>query len=176
MVRMDGEIEDEIDHYENCRSIGALEAASRLLSLPQCERFPSVQPLAIHLANENLVVFSEEGARQVAENPLSGKTQLTEFFATNGAFPGTRVKYCDFPESFWCYVKSKKWLKTKSNNGTFGRVYTVHPSASDRFYLRMLLHHEHCKGLVFDGIFVVQECTNLLVFRKNLLCRSSHCE
>ncbi len=153
MVRMDGEIEDEIDHYLNCRSIGALEAASTLLSLPQCERFPSVQPLALHLANENLVVFSEEGTRQVAENPSSGKTQLTEFFATNDAFPGTRVKYCDFPEFFCWYVNPKKWLKRKGNNGTIGRVYTVHPSAGDRFYLRMLLHNENCKGIVFGVIY-----------------------
>ena len=29
---------------------------------------------------------------------------------------------------------------------TIGRVHAVHPLARDVFYLRMLLHNDHCKG------------------------------
>ena len=45
------------------------------------------------------------------------------------------------------YAK-KKWQKRKRENDTttVGRVHSVNPLAGDVFYLRMLLHHDHCRG------------------------------
>ena len=57
-------------------------------------------------------------------------------------------RYVDMPKGF-TYNKSKKqWSKRKSTKGdaVIGRVHTVNPVAGDVYYLRMLLHDDHCRG------------------------------
>ena len=41
MVRIDNEVKDEIQAYQNMRYNGSQEACGRLLSIPQSERYPS---------------------------------------------------------------------------------------------------------------------------------------
>ena len=52
------------------------------------------------------------------------------------------LKYPDFVEQHTWVKKSRSW-KPRGRNGEtpVGRVYTVHPSAGEVFYLRTLLHH-----------------------------------
>ena len=40
----------------------------------------------------------------------------------------------------------KRWKIRQREFETIGRIMTVHPTAGDVFYLRMLLHNEHCAG------------------------------
>ena len=42
--------------------------------------------------------------------------------------------------------KQKKWIQRKNKSDTIGRVHSVNPIAGDVFYLRLLLHNDHCKG------------------------------
>ena len=67
-------------------------------------------------------------------------------------------RYVDMPKGF-TYNKSKKqWSKRKSTKGgpVIGRVHTVNPVAGDVYYLRMLLHDDHCKGKTgFDDLKVI---------------------
>ena len=147
MVKFNGPVDDEIEQYMNLRCIGSLEACSRLFSIPQAERFPSVQQLTVHLAGQQSVLFEEGTEVTAASSALLQKTELTEFFAYNKQKPQTRVKYCDFPECFLWLKAERKWTERKIKTGTIGRVYTVHPSAGEKYYLRMLLHHDFCKGM-----------------------------
>ena len=146
MVKIGTDKKDEISDFENMRCIGPLEACSRIFSIPQSERFPAVQQLTVHLPREQSVIFEEGGEREAATNKELRKTQLTEFFEFNRLNPDVRLKYCDFPEQFKWMSLEKRWRRRKTKNGTIGRVYTVHPSSGERFYLRMLLHHDFCKG------------------------------
>ena len=148
MVKL-SEIGDEIDHFENMRCIGSLEACARLLSIPQSERYPSVQQLTVHLPLEQVLVFREQGEKEALRNEVTQKTELTEFFAFNREQSHVRTKYCDFPEFFKWNSQERVWRVRKIKTGTIGRVYTVHPSCGERFYLRMLLHHDFCKGISF---------------------------
>ena len=146
MVKISEKVDDEISQFENMRCIGSLEACSRVFSIPQSERFPSVQPLTVHLPLEQMVFFVEGNERNAAHDAAQHKTELTEFFEFNKQNPAVKTKYCDFPEFFFWDRQRKLWRKRKTKTCTIGRLFAVHPSSGDRFYLRMLLHHDFCKG------------------------------
>ena len=59
---------------------------------------------------------------------------------------GDSMTYVDFPKKYVWDKKSKTWRKRKQASDTIGRVHSVHPVAGDVFYLRILLHHNHCIG------------------------------
>ena len=47
------------------------------------------------------------------------------------------------------YDKTKKqWIRrqARSEDTTIGRVHSVNPLAGEPFYLRILLHNDHCRG------------------------------
>ena len=73
MVKFNGPVDDEIEQYMNLRCIGSLEACSRLFSIPQAERFPSVQ----QLAGQQSVLFEEGTEVTAASSALLQKTELT---------------------------------------------------------------------------------------------------
>ena len=98
MVRIDGSIQDEIEHFENMRCIGSLEASARLFSLPQSERHPAVQQLTVHLEGCQVVLFPEGGER-VALESANVKTELTEFFTFNKLHPATQSSTVIFQNS-----------------------------------------------------------------------------
>ena len=50
------------------------------------------------------------------------------------------------PKKFWYDQKSKEWLRCKNKSDCIGRVHSINPVAGDVFYLRLLLHNDHCKG------------------------------
>ena len=137
------------------RSVGSSEAAYGLYGFPIAHRYPSVTVLRVHEKDDHHVVFnqgSEESALEVQRD-----TELTAFFAANenGGFDkalrdGKTLKdlrYVDMPK-YCIYDKKKKEWRRRSDRkcDTLGRVDNVHPAAGDRFYLRMLLNSDHCKG------------------------------
>jgi hypothetical protein len=68
------------------------------------------------------------------------KTMLTEWFVANQRHPDARnLTYCDFPSSRRWNEKTRTWEKRKKDTGKIGRIYFVHPSCGERYYLRMLL-------------------------------------
>ena len=134
---------DEIQKYENFRYIGSSEACWRLFEFPIQQRNPAVECLPIHLPGEHHVIFdpkNPELALQRAET-----TKLTAYFRTNDEVPEARsILYCDFPQHFtW---QKNRWQrrvrKTRGTPETIGRIYSVHPSQGETFYLRLLLHHQ----------------------------------
>ena len=73
MVKLAGEITDEIEHFENMRCIGSVEACARIFSLPQSERYPSVQQLSVHLPKQQVDVFHEGSEQRAVAD--EGKSQ-----------------------------------------------------------------------------------------------------
>ena len=67
-------------------------------------------------------------------------------FEYNSENTGINIRYVDFPKKFvW---NGKKWKVRKASFDTIGRVHSMNPAAGDVFYLRMLLHHDHCAGKI----------------------------
>jgi hypothetical protein len=104
------------------------------------EEKPSVYRLPVHLENKQTVHFDDDDdLEELMDRDAIKKTPLTEWFTANGAMPLARqVTYLDFPHSFVWEKKVRKW-KPRSQCDVIGRMYFVHPSAGEHFYLRMLL-------------------------------------
>ena len=90
------------------------------------------------------MIFDEGTEEQVIEKQRF--TELTAFFDFNADHPNTEIKYVDFPKHFTWDSSNKAWKQRKGAFDTIGRVHSIHPAAGDVFFLRMLLHHDHCKG------------------------------
>ena len=110
--------------------------------------------LSVHLENGERVYFT---AANAAESVQRGRprTKLTAFFelCQRDGFAATLL-YCDVPsyytwqESRKSFQRRKQGVAVEGHDGVFksdviGRVYTIHPSNAECFYLRMLLHEVH---------------------------------
>ena len=138
----DETIKDEITEYIDLRSVGSSEATWHIFSFIIAKKYPAVYALN-HLEDEQQIVIDMASAEQSMESQRI--TELTAFLDYNQTNPETNVSYVDFPEFFtW---KNKKWNPRKRGpSDTIGRVHIVNPAAGDVYYLRMLLHRDHCKG------------------------------
>jgi len=65
---------------------------------------------------------------------------LTQWFVANQTHSQSReLTYCDFPSKWRWEETSRTWQQRCQNIGKIGRIRYVHPSASERYFLRMLL-------------------------------------
>ena len=54
-------------------------------------------------------------------------------------------RYGDMPKEH--VYSNGEWRKRKrGSDTTIGRVHSVSPLSGEVYYLRMLLHHDHCRG------------------------------
>jgi len=140
---------DEVSQYQMGRYVSSNEAVWRIFSFPMHERHPTVVHLAVHLENGQRVYFTAANAAQRAQRPPA--TTLTSFFATCASDPFARTLfYSEMPRYFTWNDSSKKFQRRKHgqpvvgyanvySTDTLGRIYTVHPSNDECFYLRLLL-------------------------------------
>ena len=146
---------DEIEEYEDLRSVGSSEATWHLMAYPIARKFPTVKALRVHLKDEQQVVFTEGDEEKAAQNQK--KTELTAFFEFNRRTreeaerngtpydPKQMPRYVDMPKEH-VYEKGE-WRKRKGgSDATIGRVHSVNPLAGEVYFLRMLLHDDHCRG------------------------------
>ena len=140
---------DEIAEYEDLRSVGSSEAMWHLMAYPIARKYPAVQALRVHLDGEQQVPFDE--GQEEAALETGRTTELTAFFQLNAteemqASPEQWLQYVEMPKKFRYDVKGKIWVQRKNKSDTIGRVHSINPVAGDVFYLRLLLHNDHCKG------------------------------
>ena len=148
---VEGQQRDEISQYEDLRSVGSSEAAWHLMAFPIARRYPPVQTLRVHTEDEQQVVF-DEGAEEVALE-RQRETELTAFFRHNEEQQGQieegqKPMYVDMPKLYRYDKTKKQWVRrqARSEDTTIGRVHSVNPLAGEPFYLRILLHNDHCRG------------------------------
>ncbi len=146
---VEGEERNEIEEYRNLRSIGSSEAAWTAFAFDTAKNYPAVNALRVHLEDQQNVVFDEGSEEVAAESPR--ETELMAFFKYNEKNQGSSeqfLRYVDFPEKFVYVQKTKEWKARVNKSDTIGRVHSVSPASGDVFYLRMLLHNDHCRGKV----------------------------
>ena len=145
----EGQQRDEIRQYEDLRSVGSSEAAWHLMAFPMAKRYPPVQALRVHLEDQQQIVFDEGTEEEALERQR--QTELTAFFLHNEEQQeGDVVKptYIDMPELYRYDKNKKQWIrrKARSEDTVIGRVHTINPLAGEAFYMRILLHNDHCRG------------------------------
>ena len=148
-----GEPRDEISEYEDLRSIGSSEATWHLMAFSIADRYPPVQALRVHLEDQQQVIFDEGTEVEALEKQR--ETELTAFFDLNNQLQESQDEsemplYVDVPKRYRYDKSKKRWIRRKpcSDDTVIGRVHSVNPVAGDVFYLRILLHNEHCRGKV----------------------------
>ncbi|KAM0822262.1 hypothetical protein ACQ4PT_071604 [Festuca glaucescens] len=108
------------------------------------EFMPSVERLVVHLPGMNRVIFHEnQPLASLVDRSLFHKTMLTEWFVANENHPEARdLTYLDFPTGWVWNASQKVWTKRRQKRKIatrIGRIYHVHPSTGELFFLRMLL-------------------------------------
>ena len=145
-----GASHDEVTNFQLGRYVSSSEAVWRILGFKIHERSITVVKLAVHLENGQRVYFTRGNLQQRLQDPP--RTTLTAFFelCRQDSF-AKRIIYCDVPR-FYTWDHSKKIFQRRKQGeevrkcpGVFSadalaRVYTVHPSNEECFFLRMLLH------------------------------------
>lgn len=104
--------------------------------------YPAVERMPVHLPNENFITLSAKAKMNgVVSEEFLKKTMLTEWFTYNQLNPEARtLTYCQFPSRLRWDHKERIWEeKRQQRHGKIGGLHYVHPSASERYYLRMLL-------------------------------------
>ena len=130
---------NEIQHYVDARYISASESCWRIFHYELHDRSPAVQRLAVHLPEQQSVIY-REGKAEKALHEMKNTT-LTAWFKINAESNEARsTSYHLFPEHFTWDSTGGKWKQRKAGN-VIGRMYQANPSEGERFYLRLLLHH-----------------------------------
>ncbi|XP_044597578.1 uncharacterized protein LOC123274153 [Cotesia glomerata] len=142
---------DEITRYQSGRYISTSEAVWRILSFPIHERFPPVVHLDVHLENGQRIYFNPVNLNNQIENPRN--TTLMAFFKLCQEDDFAKTLLYDEIPLYYIFDKQNKIFNKRKRGrkvddyvdiykeNVIGRVYTIHPSNTECFYLRLLLHN-----------------------------------
>lgn len=131
---------NEILEYMDGRFLSTCEAFHRVFEFDIHSRVPPVERLAVHLPGKNYVRY-EPGSdlRAVLNSPGAKQSMLTAWFEANAKYLSARsLTYCDFPKE-WSWDSSSKTWRARTPAAKIGRIYYVHPTCGELYYLRMLL-------------------------------------
>jgi len=141
---------DEVKLYLDARYISSCEAIWRIFLFHIQKQVPNVVCLQVHLPDEQSVVFDPDDPNdpnynaedaEDAENEGKPTTLMGWFNANAAAAEGSEVLntlYQNFPSKMVWNAKQHIWTDRKKGFA-IGRMYYAHPSAGERFYLRLLL-------------------------------------
>ena len=137
-----GRANDEIQLYLDARYIGSCEGIWRIYQFPTHKEYPAVVRLQIHLPGQQWVTWNQDehpDMQEIVDQAAEKDTVLTAYFKANETHEAARnLLYQDFPNKFVWVDKKKKW-KIRQREFAIGRMYYVHPTSGERFYLRLLL-------------------------------------
>ncbi|XP_026459022.1 uncharacterized protein LOC113359644 [Papaver somniferum] len=156
---------DEIKKYLDCRYLSASEAFWRTLNFEIHYRRPSVERLPFHLEGEQLIYHKDtEDLRDVLERTDPDATKFLRWMKANREHVKARnLMYADFPSEWTWDTESKEWKPRKRGFNKIGRIYYVHPTAGEKYYLRILLNVQRgCQS--YDDIKTV-DCVTHLTFK-----------
>ena len=133
---------DEIKSFQSARWISPPEVMWRIYGFCLNEMYPYVMSLQVHLENKHNVIFNDSDNLQfVVNNDFFSRTMLTEFFVMNkSGQKSNKLLYREMPAH---YVWNRQWRTWNERKQcvVVGRLVSVSPFDSERYYLRMLLNH-----------------------------------
>jgi hypothetical protein len=104
-----------------------------------------VDRLPVHLRGGQVVVLDEEDDIEDENDPIFEKdTKLSAYFKWNAKIENEedRLLYAEMPKHCVWDRKNREWRARKRTlKPTVGRLYTVSPSQSEQWHLRILLHY-----------------------------------
>jgi hypothetical protein len=137
-----GRVQDEIQVYLDTCYVCACEGFWHLVQFGTHEEFPPVYPLQIHLPGEQQVTWNPDlqpNLQEVMQQAARRDSMLIAYFKANQVNAAAHnYLYQDFPQHFVWKDRERIW-KPRQQNFAIGRMYYVHPTAGEHFYLCLLL-------------------------------------
>jgi hypothetical protein len=132
---------DEVKEYLDSRYMCDKDSCWRVFGYEIHRHYPAVERMTVHLPNENYIsYYARANMAQVLSESFLRRTMLTEWFVCNTTDPSVRdLTYCKFPSKWRWDEQNRTWKPRRAKQGKIGRLYYVHPSAGEKYYLRMLL-------------------------------------
>ncbi|KAF8095209.1 hypothetical protein N665_0339s0078 [Sinapis alba] len=105
------------------------------------EKRPNVIKLPVHLPGQHRTVFDQSAnLEEVIGREDIEKTMLTAWFVACETYEEAReLTYIELPTRFVYHTSGKLWTPRKTG-GAIGRVVYISPSASDVYFLRLLVN------------------------------------
>ena len=150
---------NEVEQFVESRYVSTCEALWRINSFSMSAIDPNVVRLGIHLPNQQVITYlpGQEELALAQNDP----THLTAYFTAvrnelerplshdkindkGTILPrATDLTYAQFPTYYAWIAKEKAWQRRQRPkvSDCVPRIYNVHPSDGEKFYLRLLLHH-----------------------------------
>ncbi|XP_058797039.1 uncharacterized protein LOC131667563 [Phymastichus coffea] len=140
---------DECHNFIETHYVGPVEACYRIFSKKMQDKSHTVTRLPIHLPNEQaiLMVQNEDEASLLASLNNSS-SMLLDYFKLNVHNISARQYYYNEIPKYFTYKKTKingtvtsLWDTRKKHFKCIGRMYSVSPTQTELFHLRLLLFH-----------------------------------
>ncbi|CAG7875470.1 unnamed protein product, partial [Brassica rapa] len=134
--------ENEIENYLDCRYVSACESMWLIFKFEIHHQHPPVQRLSIHLPGQQPALFNDSSdLEQVVSNCEFRPSMFMAYLETNKIDPDARnLTYVQFPTKYVWNKTEHTWTKRKIGQ-SIGRLYNVHPSSGELYYLRLLINH-----------------------------------
>jgi len=137
---------DEIRNFIETRYVGPVEACWRILEKKLQDKSHTIVRLPIHLPNEQNVIIENESIEEAMTGALNQVTMLIDYFSLNSRDEEARqYLYVEIPR-YYTFKKEKinernvsRWIKRKSHYNCIGRMYSISPTQTELFHLRLLL-------------------------------------
>ncbi|GBN52918.1 hypothetical protein AVEN_68115-1 [Araneus ventricosus] len=147
---------NEILSFVEGRYVSTPEAVWRLNEFNLSHKSHTVVRLAVHLPQQQPIVYQDGQEAQAIERAALRKTTLTSWFELNKNDPSAHnISYSDIPQYYMFDKSTTNWKKRQhGGQNVIGRLPLVSILDAERYYLRMLLL---CKSgaINFDDILTV---------------------
>ncbi|GBN27243.1 hypothetical protein AVEN_234875-1 [Araneus ventricosus] len=147
---------DEILSFVEGRYVSTPEAMWRLNGFNLSHKSHTVVRLAVHLPQQQPIVYQDGQEAQAIERAALRKTTLTSWFELNKNYPSAHnISYSDIPQYYMFDKSTTNWKKRQcGGQNVIGRLPVVSILDIERYYLRMLLLRK--SGTIsFDDILTI---------------------
>ena len=151
LSKEDGKPKNEISEFVNSRYIDPHLAVWRLFEYKVQDRHPAVMRLDIHEEGKQFIYFNPGQAGEKVDKPKTTKLMAWLEYNLEGHTvyeddKWENLTYIEFPEHYTFNESTKKWKPRKRQPGDYpdviGRIHVVPRTSDDKYFLRMLLHHQ----------------------------------
>ena len=139
-------VHDEIKQYIETRYVSPIEACWRIFCKRLQKKSHTISRLAVHLPNQHNVVINMDSNDDNLINRLNTDTHLTAYFNLNSRDENAKkYLYAEIPLHYVLEKikvdgrQIKQWKKRKSQFKVIGRMYSVSPTNTELYNLRLLL-------------------------------------
>ena len=136
--------DEEIGTYTETRYVRPVEVCWRILSKLLQDKSHSIMRLPVHLSNQKSSTIVDEGNDEAIGIAFEKITMLLEYFSLDDRDADARQYVYGEISCHYLFKKEKglnvfRWEKHKAHFNVIGQMYSISPTQTKLFHLRLLL-------------------------------------